>query len=110
MENNWIPVSERLPIYEEDGKKMTKPVFATDGKKIWKAVYFPYHFKTCEWENLDYLSDPLDYCDEIDSEYWLKEGWYVEYEHMGDWYEWLINNITHWMPLPELPELNKQQP
>ncbi|MBR6710348.1 MAG: DUF551 domain-containing protein [Selenomonadaceae bacterium] len=52
-------------------------------------------------------TDCYDYSEE-DDEYYLKEGWY-EVIHNWDEYSSIVigDFVTHWMPLPEPPEVNK---
>lgn len=43
----------------------------------------------------------LFFCDDVDIGYFFKErGWH--FLDGGDWFE--INEVTHWMPLPEPPK------
>lgn len=81
----WIPVSERLP--EKDGGYL---VYKTLGKHGWcKVLDFAkdgrkvdiYDFDSC-WEN-------------------------VWYNYDNEWGYVISDNVTHWMPLPEAPKVNK---
>ena len=82
---HWIPVSERLP--EKDGGYL---VYKTFGKHGWCDVLdFAkdgrkvniYDFDRC-WEN-------------------------VWYNYDSEWGYVISDNVTHWMPLPEAPKVNK---
>ena len=104
----WIPVGERLPEAVE-GKM--KPVLGLNGKHWVIVYYFPEHFKTVEWEDWDdYNQEDFPYTEEDNEKelVWLRPGFYqsVECEKCeGYWSPPLP--LTHWMPLPLLPN---QQP
>lgn len=100
----WIPVEEALPAVIE--KKM-KPVLGLNGKHAVIVYYFPYHFKTVEWEDWDdYSPDDFPYT-ELDTErecVWLRPGFYYEVEcNKCDGYWSSPLPISHWMPLPAPP-------
>ena len=71
----WIPVSERLPDDEKDGET----VLAVVSGKPHENITLCYALMTAG--------------------YFPGEGWVV-----NEYPEWENPTITHWMPLPELPE------
>lgn len=75
----WIPVSERLPERDWDGFSPIVVVAAGNS-------YFLGRYYKCE------LGDECHECD-----FDLGERWYIE----------TIREPTHWMPLPEPPEVTR---
>jgi hypothetical protein len=51
---------------------------------------------------VNYEGDDADYNEDEDDYYW-PEGWY-EWNEYEPWHWRLSGNITHWAPLPGLPE------
>lgn len=103
--NNWISVSEQLPENERDvlicvkRKHYAKPneylrfvvkAFYTDGK--------------CYTENSAYSWNEYDckYDERLDS-YIVPEGWWESVDYTEE-FVMVDDFVTHWMPLPDLPE------
>lgn len=107
----WIPVTDALP--EAVDKKMT-PVLAINGTFRVIVYYFPYHFKTVEWEDWDdYTEEDFPYT-EADNEngiVWLRPGFYqsVDCEKCDGYWSSPLP-VTHWMPLPSVPSQQNTQP
>lgn len=106
-ESTWISVEEGLPLeINKEGKRLSKRSLVFNGKSIEKAIYYPQKFALCQWEDLD--EDELHYdVEAIDQDYWLKEGWWTEYENnTGELMQARLAGVTHWMPLPQPPYKN----
>ena len=93
--NRWIPVSERLP--ENDNPVLAVARYNEDKgyRKVIRASYARINEiplgDGCEpW--------PLCTFDPVEGEYFVPEGWYETNE-----YEDVNYQVTHWMPLPDLP-------
>ena len=84
----WISANDQLPTN-------TNPVLASDGKVSVRAFFAPKF--TIEDDN-EYGA--AEYSEEK-YEYYLKEGWYEQNQH--DEICWMVDGVTHWMPLPEPP-------
>lgn len=89
----WIPVSERLP------ECVPVLVAFTDDfgrSKVARACWAAKH--TLEAGDFDGVAD----YDKAADEYYCPEGWYEwnEFEET----HWLMNGVTHWMPLPTPPK------
>lgn len=78
----WISVAERLP--EKSGQYLTYETWVYG-----RAIYTSY------WTN--------SYQDKSEVEMYGRALWYRYDSEYGD-YE--VNRITHWMPLPEPPEVD----
>lgn len=103
VKEQWISVDDRLPVeIREDGKRFSKWVFAYNKKSRNKAIYYSTKFEVCQWDDLD-IDELPDCVESIDEEFYLKEGWYNEFEHNGDLMQVPMYNVTHWMPLPPAP-------
>ena len=72
----WIPVSERLP--DSDDEVLVYP-FPDNSYGIRLGTYHPYEGK-------------------------LKGKWTYEEERHSYYEQVEINNVTHWMPLPAVPD------
>lgn len=81
--NNWIPVTERLP--KKDGRYLV--VKSLCGKTQWQDV-------------LSFAKDGTKV-----SAYELAGETNVWYFYDSEYGHIPTNNVTHWMPLPEMPEL-----
>ena len=81
MEMNWIKIEDDIPDMEENENyhKLTKTVLVTDGKDI----------------EMGYMESYDDIEDDDFSLDWYQVG--------RDGYKLDYMEITHWMPLPELP-------
>ena len=90
VNQRWVAVTERLPtIYQ--GK-----VLCTNGKEVFHAEYVPQNYIFTMR-----LDDDAD-ADKIGRKYW-PEGWY-EWNDCEKTHWKLDNDITHWMPLPDVPK------
>ena len=81
--HKWIPVSERLP--EEDGYYLV-------AKKIFNNSIFQ--------DVLSFAKDGRK-VDKYDFHRGWKNVWYC---YDSEWGHLTIDNVTHWMPLPEPPK------
>lgn len=97
--NNWISVKDRLPECEKE------VLIVTDNGIITTAMYEDGKMSTDDsawnWYDLDF------YYDEDRDEYLIPEGWWeYRYYNPDDVYNGCIDNkVTHWMLLPEPPEM-----
>ena len=92
----WIPVTEALPTAEFS---VLISVLDRNFRSTLIGIYA--RAKTLEMHS---QCEGGTYSEE-DDVYWADEGWY-ENPHFHDDEEpsWLIENVTHWMPLPLLKE------
>lgn len=100
----WIPVAEQLPEAEQEVLVYCK---CGRGGYICEALYIPpetyredsgYEW---DWEVCDKYNEERD-------DYAINPGWY---ERVHNWDEYscvgVQDPVTHWMPLPEPPEVNR---
>jgi len=93
----WVPVAERLP---KPGKFVLAVFrYSTGKQQVIRAMHAPP--KTLSEEDYgEFLTDP-DYDEATDTTYW-PEGWYECNENEET--HWQVHEeVTHWMPLPEVP-------
>lgn len=96
----WISVNEQMP----EPRERVLAFYTNEYKRnrIELACYIPPRTVKAE----DYLSEEAEGCSEYDEEndiYWVIEGWFEDsWESDMNWQ--LNQTITHWMPLPEIPE------
>ena len=94
----WVPVTERLP---KPGKFVLAVFrYSTGKQQVIRAMHAPP--KTLSEEDYgEFLTDP-DYDEATDTTYW-PEGWYECNENEET--HWQVHEeVTHWMPLPEVPQ------
>lgn len=104
----WIPVKERLPEPETEvlivcnrrGCRFVCPAIYEDGKML---------TQDSDWNWTD-LYDYGTYSED-DDDYFVPQGWWEDRQFTPDE---VYNNpvdceVTHWMPLPELPEEEKHE-
>jgi hypothetical protein len=94
---DWVPVAERLP---KPGQYVLAVFRYSTGKQVViRAMHAPP--KTLSEEDYgEFLTDP-DYDEATDTTYW-PEGWYECNENEET--HWQVHEeVTHWMPLPEVP-------
>ena len=104
LKNKWIPVSERLPLCEQEVLICTQSRFISGKTKsiITSAIYEDGNMRECysrwHWEDIEYESwDEEEDCGII------PEGWW-EYRHYNpdEVYNNLVDDfILAWMPLPK---------
>jgi len=102
---NWISVTESLP---ETGKKVIATFVNQSGKRRTICAHYIARWSV-ESDNNDDCHD--EYSEEKDA-YFYCEGWYENIENWGEYMAVHVceGEITHWMPLPESPEQQAQQP
>ena len=103
-QTRWIPVSERLPLCEQEVLICTqsRTISGETKSKITSAIYEDGNMRECysrwHWEDIEYESwDEEEDCGII------PEGWW-EYRHYNpdEVYNNLVDNfILAWMPLPQ---------
>ena len=94
----WISVGERLPVNQKDHFFKT---LATDGKDVYRAVHVRKH--EINVHDMSFDGD-TDYDDSTEEEYW-PEGWYEWNRYEETHWSLGETTITHWMPLPNPPEV-----
>ena len=102
--SEWISVDERLP---ESGVHC---ILCCDMKRIdgTHSQYVCDGYFVERWKIIAHYVD--DDCateyNEIEDEYYLKEGWYEVIKNWDDYNSIVIDDtVTHWMPLPEPPKM-----
>lgn len=103
---NWIPVSERLP--EGNIKVLVTGREYSKYLKKYRYVRFiaryisKYLIKVCDmWTECD--DDDMQDHNESDDEYYAKDGWYESVENWNDYTDLYVSDyeVIAWQPLPE---------
>ena len=92
VNQRWVAVTERLPRDEQE------IILCTNDKEVFRAVYVRKYQISEEEIRFDGYTDS----DEFGNRYW-PEGWY-EWNDCEETHWKLDNDITHWMPLPDVPK------
>jgi len=96
----WTKLNAGMP-------KAGEPVLACVGsgkcRTIIRAVWMPKYFEEDDGDNYDGESE---YNQEKDRYYW-PEGWY-EWNERDETHWRVSQEVTHWMPLPGMPESEHQ--
>jgi len=102
--DKWIPIEEKQP----ETKDRVLVSFENEYRKqvISIAEYIAMRTVLAE----DYMADDSaqefdDYDEEKDC-YWTREGFY-EWQYVADINYYLHEKVTHWLPLPELPDKDR---
>lgn len=108
----WISIEDGKPNCEQEVFVKVKHKSYSDGKPYYvttTAIYEDGKMST-EDSKWFWVDMEFDYDEEKD-QYLIPEGWW-EYRHYNpdDVYNNMIDGeVTHWMPLPELPEPAKER-
>lgn len=104
---DWINVKEKLPKNEEvvlvtcnrNGYKFITIAIHEDGTMLEEDSNFVWY----DINKHDRYNEELD-------DYYVPEGWWENHEFDSDEYNNMIDcEVTHWMPLPELPITIKKE-
>lgn len=103
--NNWISVKDRLPEAEKEVIVLAvRRYYDNEYKLITTAIYEDGKVSTEDsewnWYDLDFNYDEENDC------CYIPEGWW-EYRHYNDddvYNNTIDDEVTHWMPLPEIPK------
>lgn len=98
---NWISVDDELP------KNQKRVLIAYATHQGVRAVTIGWYTKSKSLDSAYFDGEVDDEYDEESDTYYLKEQWVDESNESE--YHYSINNVTHWMPLPDLPELDAKE-
>jgi len=94
-QSGWIPATERLP----NPQQFVLIAYTSNNGK--RAVTMGWHVPAKAVES-NFEGEVDDEYDEETDAYYFKEQWVDESSESECHY--LISGVTHWMPLPEVPE------
>lgn len=102
--SRWIPVTEQLP--ESNKAVLISARCKTFGfRHTLKAAHIGHHEATTEDYGWQEYEGDTEYDEEKDC-FWIPECWWEDNFADGN-SNWIIDSdceVTHWMPLPELPK------
>lgn len=103
-QSEWISVEDRLP---ESGVHC---LLCCDMKRIdgshSQYVCDGFHVERFSEQASGVDDDCVTEYNEEDDEYYISEGWYEVIKNWGEYNSVAIDDfVTHWMPLPEPPEM-----
>ena len=93
---NWIPIEDRMPMAQQ----LVLIAYTKDGSR--RAVTMGWYAPAKTVESGYFENEVDDEYNEATDTYYLKEQWVDESRESE--YHYSIGGVTHWMPLPELPE------
>jgi len=102
-ENQWIPVSERLP---ESGQSVFVACLTEEGRKYTGLAQYFGEKSVLEEDFIDdscWGEESITEYDEENDCYWVKEGWF-EFSLEGERAYRLSDPVIFYMALPELPK------
>ena len=101
----WISVEDRLPEVEKEVQVLCKASWNSKYLYQCHAFYVPKGMlREASYYGWDY--ECCDEYSEEDDDYFVNPGWY---ERIHNWDDYnavgIADDVTHWMPLPEPPEV-----
>tara|TARA_R100001086_G_scaffold108115_1_gene54596 strand:+ start:1914 stop:2318 length:405 start_codon:yes stop_codon:yes gene_type:complete len=102
--STWISIDNAMP---KPGKAVIVSHVSRHGRRnVITACYFP----RMNWEVMSWECDEEEWCDYDEEEdiYYYPEGWY-EFGYEMDTYHHISATVTHWIPLPEPPEVKHHE-
>lgn len=101
--DKWISTSERLPEPEKEVLALCRTRGGVDYFCV--AIYIA-PGTTCEVSAISWDYDACKY-DEEQGKHFALPGWYEQLKYWGK-YAGIVDDVTHWMELPEVPEEGKK--
>ncbi len=98
---DWINITDKLPKSEQYD---LLECHAGKAYGNYRYICIGFYAKRYSVYPPPYTDFGIEYFEETD-DYYLLEGWYETIKNCDDYSCLYINDVvTHWMPLPELPE------